>query len=166
MVEMKEVVDVNTGEVRAGGRDLILRSTAIGSCVVVAAYEPTSRIGALAHIMLPGSAPSREWEKSKYAENAVAQMIKKLVKAGAKREKIEACLVGAGNVLKGKDDTICKDNVNSAMETLKNKHVVIKASAIGGTSRRSVCLDIETGCVSYTEGDGEEKLLWRFKSKN
>jgi len=163
---MNKVVDVNTGEVRVGGKDLILRSTAIGSCIVVAAYDPSSRTGALAHIMLPGCAPSREPDKSKYAEDAIAQMIKKLVKAGAKRKRIEACLVGAGNVLREKRDTICRQNINSVTELLANMRVAIRASAVGGTSRRSVSLDIQAGCVSYTEGDGEEKLLWRFKSKD
>jgi len=164
--EMKEIIDVNTGEVRAGGKGLILRSTAIGSCIVIAAYETSSRTGALSHIMLPGSAPSRERQKTKYAGNAITEMIKKLVKAGAKKERIEACLVGAGNVLREKDDTICRDNIESVTKQLGKRRIAIRASAVGGTSRRSVSLDIEIGRVSYTEGDGEEKLLWRFKSKD
>ena len=36
---MKEVVDVNTGEVKIGRKKTILRSIAIGSCIVIAAYD-------------------------------------------------------------------------------------------------------------------------------
>lgn len=35
------------------------------------------------------------------------------------------------------------------------------ASALGGTERKNVFMDIEKGCISYTEGDKTERTLWQ-----
>ena len=54
---MKKVIDVQIGEVRAEQGKAILKSKAIGSCIAIAAYDATKNIAALAHVMMPGSAP-------------------------------------------------------------------------------------------------------------
>ena len=51
---MKDTIDVNTGEVNCGGKEIKLRSVAIGSCISVAIYCCEKVFGAMAHIMLPG----------------------------------------------------------------------------------------------------------------
>jgi len=58
---------------------------------------------------------------------------------------INVCLVGAGNVLKKENYTICNDNIKSVMKILNDKQLKISAKALGGTLRRSVRLDIENG---------------------
>ena len=68
-LKMEEIIDVNTGQVRFGRGDVVLRSLAIGSCIAVAAYDAEARVGALAHIMLPGRAPEDCLEKTRYAED-------------------------------------------------------------------------------------------------
>ena len=80
---------------------------------------------------------------------------------GSKDEDIEVSLVGGGNVLRREHDTICRDNIASARELLRKKRLKIGAQAIGGTSRRSISLDVERGIISYTEDDGAEMQLWR-----
>ena len=162
---MKEIIDVNTGEVKVGRRKTMLRSIAIGSCIVIAAYDFRNKVGAMAHIMLPGSAPKKSSEKTKYAADAVDEMINRMTQAGAKRSDIEVCLVGGGNVLKKKDDTICKDNIKSTTLLLKKKHIPVRTTVLGGTKRKGVFLDVESGCISYTEGDEKEKLLWKSTGK-
>jgi chemotaxis protein CheD len=159
--KMKETVDVNTGEVRLGREGTILRSVAIGSCVVIAAYDWKKKIGAMAHVMLPGSAPKNAQEKTKYADDAIDEMVDRMTRAGSDTGDIEVCLVGGGNVLKKKDATICDDNIESTTELLQRMNIPIRNSVLGGVSRKSVFLDVETGRFSYTEGDGREKPLWR-----
>ena len=80
---MKEIIDVATGQVKACRNQAILRSGAIGSCVVVALYSTDSKIGALAYIMLSGIAPQTESsQKTKYAANAVSKLLEKMKKLG------------------------------------------------------------------------------------
>ena len=157
---MKKIVDVQIGQVNAGKGKVILQSKAIGSCVAIVAYDATKNVGALAHVMLPGAAPAKKKvEKTKYTANAIDAIVNKMSKLGSKKDDIEVVLVGGGNILKREDDTICKDNIESALKLLSEKQLKVRAQAVGGTARRSVSLDVEGGSIFCTEGDAEEKPL-------
>ena len=158
---MKKIIDVYTGEVKAGRKNTILKSNAIGSCVVIAAYDSTKKVGALAHVMLPGAAPEREtFQRTRYAADAIEEIINRMTHLGANKDDIEVCLVGGGNVLKREDDTICQDNIASVVELLDEKQVKIREKTVGGTVRKRVSLNVENGSIYYTEGNADEKLLW------
>ena len=156
----QKIIDVNTGEVKVAVEKGILRSVGIGSCVVVAAYNLSRKIGGMAHIMLPGAAPQQSLEKTKYAFDGIEQLLNQMFKIGANMDQTEVCLVGAGNVLRKEDDTICQANIKSVTGILKEKSIPVKASVLGGTKRKSVFMDVETGCISYAEGDEKEKYLF------
>ena len=159
---MKEVIDISTGAVEVAGAGAILRSNAIGSCIVIAAYDSSKKVGAMAHIMLPGRAPrDAGGKRTRYAANAIDEMINRMTRARANQCDLEVCLVGAGNVLKKQYDTICKDNIESTTELLGKKHIPVRAAALGGTERKGVSLDVGIGSIYYTEGDSKEKLLWK-----
>jgi len=157
---------VNTGEVSFGGIETILNSGAIGSCVVITAFDQVKKFGAMAHVMLPGTAPVKnQLHATRYAVNAIDEMLSQLKKLGIEKENIEICLVGGANVLKRENDTIGKDNLDSVEKLLREKQLEIKAKAIGGFERRTVTFDIGEGCIYYTVGDSKQKILWQTKSK-
>ena len=164
---MKNFVDVSTGQLKVTTDDVILRSIAIGSCVVIVAYDSKQNMGALAHVMLPGRAPTGKSstgkivEKTRYAADAIDELIKQMRAAGSELVDIETVLVGGGNILQKKDDTVCQNNIQSTISLLEQKNIPIKAAVLGGTRRKGVFLDVASGCVSYTEGDEGEKLLWQ-----
>jgi len=161
---MKEIVDVQIGQVKAGKGKVILQSKAIGSCVAIVAYDAAKSAGALAHVMLPGKAPAKKMvEKTKYAADAIDAIISKMSHLGSKKDDIEVVVVGAANVLGREDDTICRDNIKSILDLLAKKRLKVKAQALGGTARRSASLDIERGIVSCAEGNGSQTELWRTK---
>ena len=160
---MEEVVYVNTGEVNVAAGKATLRAIAIGSCIVVAALDSKKRVGAMAHVMLPGRAPRQLLEKTKYAFDAIEEMLGQMLEAGSNVDDIKVCLVGAGNVLQKENDTICDANIESVTGILKEKGICVKASVLGGTERKGVVLDTEDGSISYTEGDEGEKTLWEMK---
>ncbi|MCJ7777534.1 MAG: chemotaxis protein CheD [Sedimentisphaerales bacterium] len=163
---MEETVDVDTGEVKVAVEGTILRSVVIGSCVVVAALNVKRKIGAMTHIMLPGSAPENAIDKTKYAANVINRLINIIPDAELERGHIEACLVGTGNVLKKKDDTVCKANIESTTHLLKEKNIPVRVYALGGTERKSVFMDIGSGLISYAEGDEKEKPLRQVSQYN
>jgi chemotaxis protein CheD len=160
---MHETIDVQIGEVKSESRNVILHSRAIGSCIVIAAYDSAKRIGAMTHVMLPGRAPAKKasTETNRYASNAIDSMLNEMSQMGSTKDDIGVVLVGGGNVLDRQDDTICKDNIASVLEILKKKHLKIKAQALGGKKRRGISFDIGSGVVTYTEGDSGEVELWR-----
>ena len=157
----QKIIDVNTGEVKVAVEKGILRSVGIGSCVVVAAYNLRRKIGGMAHIMLPGNAPQQSLEKTKYAFDGIEQLLNQMFEVGANMDETEVCLVGAGNVLQKEDDTICDANIESVASILKEKNISVMVSALGGTKRKSVFLNVEDGSISYAEGDKKEKILWK-----
>ncbi len=163
---VQEIIDVNTGEVKTAVEKGIMRAIGIGSCVVVVAYALRAKIGGMAHIMLSGIAPQQSLKKTKYAFDGIEQLLNQMFEAGASTDEIEVCLVGAGNVLQKKDDTICDANIESVTGILKEKNISVMVSALGGTKRKSVFLDIENGCISYIEGDEKEKILWQVSQLN
>ncbi len=158
---MKNIIDVQIGKVKTAEGKVILQSKAIGSCIAIIAYDPTRNIGSLAHVMLPGKAPADKEpsEKTKYAADAIDAMLSSLSHLGSKNDDLELTLIGAGNVLNRADDTICKDNIESTLQLLREKGLKLRARALGGTERRSVSLDVERGTVSYAEGDRPETRL-------
>jgi len=158
---MKKIINVSTGEVKLGLGDTILRSSAIGSCIVIVAYNLSEKAGVMAHVMLPGSAPEDGIDKTRYAADAINQLIDIMPGAKLPKSNIEACLIGAANVLKIKDETICQANIDSITNILKEKNISVKALVLGRAMRKTVSMDIGTGFICYTEGNREEKVLWK-----
>ncbi len=153
---------VSTGEVSSGSIKTILNSGAIGSCVVITAFDPQVKVGAMAHVMLPGKSPEkRNSVSTRYAVNAIEEMLLQLKRLKINEENIEICLVGGANVLKRENDTIGKDNLDSVEKLLREKQIEIKAKAVGGFERRTVVFDVMEGCIYYTVGDSKQKILWK-----
>lgn len=113
-----------------------------------------------------GQGRARSQEKTKYAADAIEEMVNKMTDAGTSKDDIEVCLIGGANILKNDDDTICSENIRSTTELLKERQIPIKATVLGGEKRKGVCLDIESSTVFYTEGDEREKLLWKACDKS
>jgi len=160
---MKQTIDVRIGEVRAAQGQVILQSRAIGSCVAVAFCDVKKKIGALAHIMLPGRAPSNKNsdEKNKYAANAINTLLSEIRHLGSQNGSIKVFLVGGANVLNGKDDTICEDNIDSILALLEKKNLKVTAQSLGGTDRKSISVDVGQGTIYCAEGDQSEKPMWK-----
>jgi chemotaxis protein CheD len=160
LLNENNIIDVDTGEIKIGTGDVTLRSSTIGSCVVIAGYGLKEKVGVLAHVMVPGKAPGAS-PNTKYAIDAIDKMISLMARRGMQNGDFEVCLAGGANVLKDNDDTICRNNINSVKDYLGRKKIKIKAESLGGTERRSVAFDVAAGDIRYTEGDGDEKLLWK-----
>lgn len=160
------ITDVMTGEVAVGREGDILRSAAIGSCVAISAYDLDHKVGGLAHVMLSGYSPDEDLHQAtRYAGNAIHALLKQMGALGVDIDRIEVCLVGAANVLKRPDDTTAKNNLDSVVELLRAKKIVIRGEAVGGTTRRSIRFDISKASVFYTEGDEAERLLWTAEER-
>ncbi len=123
---MTKIVDVQIGQVKAGKGKVILKSNAIGSCVAIVAYDAIKSIGALAHVMLPGSAPDKKAvEKTKYTTNAIDAIVSKMSQLGSQKADIEAVLVGGGSSEVKAESNFGKGSVFTFILPLKYKNVQI-----------------------------------------
>ena len=154
--------EVLTGEVKATAEGL-LQASAVGSCVAVVMYDARVRVGGLAHVMLPGASPhGREAQNTRYAEDGIRELVRAVTSLGAQPERLVACMAGGGNVLKRDDDTLCEANVEAVARSLEEREIKLNASEVGGTERRSLSLDVDSGRILYTVGDSGPKLLWEL----
>lgn len=153
MLNHSNYIDVDTGEVKVASEPTILRVLAIGSCVVVAAFNRNKRIGGLAHIMLPGrsSKRSEQDKKTRYTEDAIDDLLKQLGDLGTRIDELEISLIGGANILGGV--TISNETINSVLDYLKELGFEPKQQRLGGIQRRTMSFDLETGKIFYTEGD-------------
>ncbi len=154
---------VTTGRIATGSKEEILTSSPLGSCVAVIAYDKTTKIGGLAHVMLPGKSP--KGNDNKYAENAITNLIDELKDLGASKTNIEIGLVGGANVLRKENDSIADHLIISVYEILEKKKLNVIASSLGGYERRTAKLDLSSGIVNFTVGDSLEKELYQFTAE-
>ena len=151
-------IDVDTGKVEVSSKPVILRVMAIGSCIVVAAYDRYKKIGGLAHIMLPGRSPGgNDDARTKYAEDAIDVLLDTAEGLCAEKKDLEVNLVGGANVLG--EGSISEEVAASVLDYLKRLGIEPKKKKTGGTERRTVSLDVESGKIFYSEGNGMLKEL-------
>ena len=157
------ILSVNTGDVKVGRQKTVLKASAIGSCIVVVAYDKVRRFGGMAHVMLPGCAPDKKKNRgTRYAQDAIDALLKRLKRLGSSTDDLAVCLVGAGNVLKSPEDTVCQSNIDSVLDIIKKKGLNIVSQDMGGQVRRSATLDISEGKLYCAQGDEPVSLLWRY----
>ncbi|MEI8347340.1 MAG: chemotaxis protein CheD [Pseudomonadota bacterium] len=155
---------LQTGELALAGHQDTIVSGPLGSCIAAIIVESNHRLAGMAHIMLPGRhrTSSTSMEKNKFAENALENLIEQLMLKGANKDKLQAYLIGAGNVLKRADDTICGHNTSSTLAYLEKVEIPVIKSELGGEERRQVILDLAKSEIRYTVGNGVEKVFCGF----
>lgn len=99
-----EAAKILPGEYYCTGRDMLI-VTVLGSCVSACIRDRVSGIGGMNHFMLPDSgvadSNSPVSASMRYGTYAMEVLINQLLKAGARRENLEAKVFGGGNVLRG-----------------------------------------------------------------
>ncbi|MDO8653684.1 MAG: chemoreceptor glutamine deamidase CheD [Undibacterium sp.] len=91
------------GEFYFTGKDMLI-VTVLGSCVSACIRDRVSGVGGMNHFMLPdggGDSDNPVSASMRYGTYAMEVLINELLKAGAKRENMEAKVFGGGNVLRG-----------------------------------------------------------------
>lgn len=156
-------IEVGTGEVFTVAGAGLLRASALGSCVCIVVCDPQSRVGAMAHVMLPGTAPPSSLHPNRYAVDAIRTLLNGLSEYGVRTTGLMACLVGAANVLQRPDDTICESNIACTRQILRDQGITISAESLGGVLRRAVCLDVARGLVQHSQGDSPEETLFVYR---
>ena len=71
----------------------------LGSCVGVALRDPVTKIGGLLHAMLPDSTVIKNNTcVEKFVDSGLDELVKRMVKAGANRSRLEAKLAGGAQM--------------------------------------------------------------------
>lgn len=151
---------VPTGCISTGVANGSLITTPLGSCVALVAYDPTTKTGGIAHIMLPGTTSDENAvESCKFAGNAIECLMHQFVDMGADESKLRICLAGGANVLREKNKNVGAEVIESVFEHLAKRNLTSVTSSLGGYERRTARLNLDSGIVIITVGEGTERIL-------
>ncbi|MFH1287713.1 MAG: chemotaxis protein CheD [bacterium] len=147
---METIFEIQMGEMAVGKGGDILAASGIGSCVAVTLYDAKCKIGALAHAMLPSRRLRDKPPDARYVDMAIDAMLEKMQAQGARKEDMEAKLVGGSNMFAAfePNESIGKKNIASAKEGLKKHGIPVAGECVGGSQGRSVEFSIATGIVT------------------
>jgi chemotaxis protein CheD len=148
--ETRTLVRVGELHVVQGSGSLV--TIGLGSCVGVVLYDEHSRVGGLAHVMLPDVKRARaEVPPARFASYAITMLLEKMSAAGAELARIRARLVGGASMFEAimKHDVkgLGLRNIESCRAALEREGVPIDGEEVGGTYGRSVFFDVSTGVL-------------------
>jgi chemotaxis protein CheD len=139
---------IGPGEYYVTQRDILI-VTVLGSCVSACIRDPLTQIGGMNHFMLPehGGDPSSPLSSSaRYGAYAMEVLINKLIGLGAHRDRLEAKLFGAGQIVPGMSD-IGRRNAVFAQDYLRRESIPIIAEDLCNSHPSKVYFFPHTGRV-------------------
>ena len=154
---MSEALTVGMAELKVSAGPEKLSVHGLGSCVVLALYDPEAKVAGLAHAMLPyaaGSSAGSDEKPGKFCDQAVPALIGAMQALGAQRQHIFARLVGGatmfsfGSAAKGAQPALGERNLQAAREALQAAGISVKAEDSGGSQGRSLELTPEDGSLT------------------
>ena len=122
----------------------------LGSCVGIAIRDPVTKIGGLAHVMLPDSTSIRNNTNiPKFADTGIEELVRRVVAKGASRSRLVAKIAGGAQMFafQSKNDMVRvgERNVEATKQKLAQLKIPILAEDTGKSYGRTVIFDPETG---------------------
>jgi chemotaxis protein CheD len=159
---MKLIVNIADMKVtKAPGDTLITYS--LGSCIGVAIYDPSVKVGGLLHFMLPDSqidpqkAQRNPWM---FADTGIPSLFKEAYKLGAEKQRMEVKVVGGSQIMDGSGFfNIGRKNYMALREIFWTNGVPISAEDVGGSGNRTVSIELSSGKVLVKSSANEVREL-------
>ena len=148
---MSEIIKVGMADLKTCVSPDGVTTLGLGSCVGIAIRDPGTKIGGLAHVMLPDSTAIRNSQQNiaKFADTGIEELVKQMEKLGAKRSRMVAKIAGGATMFnfQGRADMvqIGDRNVEASKAKLKQLNIPLLASDTGANYGRTVTFFPETG---------------------
>ncbi|MBQ6807179.1 MAG: chemotaxis protein CheD [Lachnospiraceae bacterium] len=136
----------------------------LGSCVGIALRDPVTKIGGLAHVMLPDSTAIRNNSNiPKFADTGIEELVKKVVAKGANRTRLVAKIAGGAQMFafQSKSDMVRvgERNVEATKKKLAEMKIPILAEDTGDSYGRTVIFYPENGDFIIRAVGKPEKVI-------
>lgn len=116
----------------------IMVTTILGSCVAACIRDPLARVGGINHFLLPGDLNrGKASEAERVGVHLMEMLVNGLLKAGARRDRLEAKLFGGARTVKAHTD-IGKNNADFAQRFLKAEGIAYVGGSTGGAQGRRI----------------------------
>lgn len=155
-------IRVRVADYAVASGEAIISTVGLGSCVAIVVYDARTRVGGMAHVLLPNESMSRDRSnRAKFPSTAVPLLLEEMRQLGA-RGPFTAKLVGGASMFAALlpigGVNMGQRNVDAARRALVDAGVSVVAQDTGGGYGRSVYLHVSDGRVlvkSLTHGDRE-----------
>jgi chemotaxis protein CheD len=156
-------VVVGVGDMAVSNNALVTLSTyALGSCVGVVVYDPAVKVGGILHMMLPDSSISPEKAKSQpamFADTGLPLFFRSLAGMKADQSRLRIFVTGGAGILSSHDNfKIGERNTKATMEYLAANGYRVRQQVTGGTTNRTVHLEIGAGAMTLKTPEGKEVI--------
>ena len=148
---MSEIIKVGMADLKTCLSPDGLITLGLGSCIGIAIRDPVTKVGGLAHIMLPDSKAIQNSGQNiaKFADTGIAELVRQMEKRGALRSRMVAKIAGGATMFSfgGKSDLVQVGlrNAEASIKKLKELNIPIIAQDTGANYGRTVIFYPETG---------------------
>lgn len=147
---MSETIKVGMADLKVCKSPDAVTTLGLGSCVGIAIRDPQTKVGGLAHVMLPDSKQIRDNSNiPKFADTGIEELVKQVVAAGASRTRLVAKIAGGAQMFafQNKSDLVRvgERNVQATIQKLGELKIPILAQDTGLNFGRTVVFYPENG---------------------
>ena len=147
---MSELIKVGMADLNLCRDPDIITTLGLGSCIGIALYDPSTKIGGLAHIMLPDSTKMRNNSNiAKFADTGIEELLNRMIKAGAVKSRLVAKIAGGAKMFEvsGLSDigNVGQRNAEASRAKLKQLGIRLIAEDTGLNYGRTVELHCDNG---------------------
>ena len=146
---MKKSISIHIGGLHASKEPAVIE-TLLGSCVAVCLYDPMARIGGMNHILLPGKADLKHFDKvARYAVNAMELLINRVMTLGGERHHLIAKVFGGAHILPAvsPENGMGARNSEFVLEFLQMETISVVSRDLGGHDTRKIYFHTDSGEV-------------------
>lgn len=131
-----------------------LVSYGLGSCIGISMYDPMAQIGGLLHVLLPSPATAAApTNPMRFATTGIPQLLHDIEQQGAVRQRLRVFACGGAQMLGalstvGPMAGIGTRNADAVKQTLAQEGLRLAAYDFGGSSGRTIMLEMSTGITT------------------
>jgi chemotaxis protein CheD len=130
-------VHVPQGEFQVSADPHVVLTSTLGSCISACLHDPLARVGGMNHFLLPDGGEMQGPEAVRYGAFAMELLVNALLRAGARRDRLQAKLFGGGHLMDGLAD-IGDQNATFAERFLEREGVPVLGGSVRGPHARRV----------------------------
>lgn len=146
-----EMIKVGIADLNVCHSPDAITTLGLGSCVGVVLFDKSTRIAGLVHVMLPDSTQVKQNQnRAKFADTGIDELIKMMVKEGARRALFTAKIAGGAQMFSFSSSSgdmlrVGERNVEAVKRKLKELGIPIVAEDTGENFGRTVEFYPENG---------------------
>lgn len=139
---MAKIIKIGMADLNVATPPDVLQTCGLGSCVGVCLWDTITKVGGMAHVMLPSSSQGKSGNDAKFADTAIPWLIEEMKKLGADKSRLTAKIAGGAQMFSFYSENdimkIGERNVEAVKAVLAQLKIRIIAQDTGGNYGRTI----------------------------